>query len=84
MAAPVQRAISSVARLTHLSKAGLGFFPFWQGGGGGGGGSLGGGPLPCHPGARIPTPGSLQTICPSALTVIEPTVSQLPVSWLKE
>jgi hypothetical protein len=32
----------------------------------------------CQPGARIPTPGSDTTLCPSALTVPVPTTSQAP------
>src|SRR5262245_49796589 len=32
----------------------------------------------------IPTPGSLQTSLPSALTVIKPTLSQMPFLWLNE
>ena len=35
---------------------------------------MGGGPTPCHPGARMPTPASVQTWVPSVLTVIEPMV----------
>src|SRR5262245_49996763 len=38
---------------------------------------------PCKPVAGIPTPGSELTNRPSALTVIGPTISNRPVSWLK-
>src|SRR5688572_24761289 len=51
---------------------------------GGGGGPIGSGPTPCQPGCKIPTPGSVQTNLPSALTVMEPTASQIPFLWLNE
>ncbi len=38
----------------------------------------------CHPGARIPTPGSDSIINPSSLTVPVPITSQSPASWLKD
>lgn len=39
--------------------------------------------LPCQLGWRMPTPGSLFTKLPSAVTVMLPCTSQRPVSWLK-
>src|SRR5262245_9015482 len=39
------------------------------------GGSNGSGATPCQPGCIMPTPGSVQIIFPSALTLIGPTAS---------
>src|SRR3954451_13751574 len=40
--------------------------------------------MKCQPGWRTPTPGSVQTSVPAALTVAPPATSQSPVSWLND